>query len=414
MARKKIGLFMTVGTGFGEDGARRLANGMITSIKDARPDFIVFFISENSLVTIDFIKEKALEELYDEFIEGEDYKLVYLKNIDSLSLCFKQMESEILEYEKDYRILVDYTSGTKTMSVAMAVSAAFYNKEIYSVGGSRKGGIISSGTETIKSQNLYFIYDRMRINKLKEYFNNNRFDTGLDLIEEIVDPEFEKDKVSSLFKAYSYWDNVNFEESYNIMKDLDASYVFFKPLAKQIKINKIALGNILRSYSKNLKSCYILASLLNNAKRRYEEHKYDDAIARLYRSLELIGQISLEKYGLDSSDIDVEILEKKGVSSEFICELEKTRTDGKIKIGLVKDFLLLDELGNDMGKYYKENENRINNMTKKRNDSILAHGLESQTRDDYEQFETVVIDLAMKLDKDMKKFLKETSFPKFD
>ena len=104
----------------------------------------------------------------------------------------------------------------------------------------------------------------------------------------------------------------------------------------------------------------------------------------------------------------------KGVSSEFICELEKTRTDGKIKIGLVKDFLLLDELGNDMGKYYKENENRINNMTKKRNDSILAHGLESQTRDDYEQFETVVIDLAMKLDKDMKKFLKETSFPKFD
>ena len=322
------------------------------------------------------------------------------------------MNNKISEFENDKRVL-DYTSGTKTMSVAMAVSAAFYNKEIYSVGGSRKGGIISSGTETIKSQNLYFIYDRMRINKLKEYFNNNRFDTGLDSIEEIVDPEFEKDKVSSLFKAYSYWDNVNFEESYNIMKDLDASYVFFKPLAKQIKINKIALGNILRSYSKNLKSCYILASLLNNAKRRYEEHKYDDAIARLYRSLELIGQISLEKYGLDSSDIDVEILEKKGVSSEFICELEKTRTDGKIKIGLVKDFLLLDELGNDMGKYYKENENRINNMTKKRNDSILAHGLESQTRDDYEQFETVVIDLAMKLDKDMKKFLKETSFPKF-
>ena len=57
MARKKIGLIMTVGTGFGEDGARRLANGMYTSIKDARPDFIVFFISENSLVTIDFIKE---------------------------------------------------------------------------------------------------------------------------------------------------------------------------------------------------------------------------------------------------------------------------------------------------------------------------------------------------------------------
>ncbi|WP_297982857.1 TIGR02710 family CRISPR-associated CARF protein [uncultured Methanobrevibacter sp.] len=413
MARKKIGLFMTVGTGFGEDGPRKLANGLFASIQKAHPDFIVFFVSENSLETIDFIKKLAIEDSYDEFIEGEDYKLVSLKNIDGLSLCFKQMESEILEYENDYRILVDYTSGTKTMAVAMAVSAAFYNKEIFSVSGNRKGGIVTSGTETIKSQNLYFIYDRMRINKLKEYFNNNRFDIGLQSIEEIIDPEFEKDKVSSLFKAYSYWDNVNFEESYNIMKDLDASYIFFKPLAKQIKINKIALGNILRSNSKNLKLCYILASLLNNAKRRYEEHKYDDAIARLYRSLELIGQISLEKYGLDSSDIDVGILEEKGVSKEFIGELEKMRTDGKIKIGLIKDLNLLYEMGNGIGRYYKENENRINNLTKKRNDSILAHGLESQSKEDYEQFEKIVIDLALKMDRDMKKFLKETSFPKF-
>ena len=36
-----------------------------------------------------------------------------------------------------------------------------------------------------------------------------------------------------------YYDVYSFEESYNIMKDLDASYVFFKPLAKQIKINII-------------------------------------------------------------------------------------------------------------------------------------------------------------------------------
>ncbi len=404
---------MTVGTGFGDDGAKKLANGLFTSIKNARPDFIVFFISEKSLETIDLIKEKALDELYDEFNEGSDYKLVYLKNIDVLSLCFKQMEKEIMEYEEEYRIIVDYTSGTKTMSVAMAISAAFYNKEISSVGGSRKGGIISSGTETIKSQNLYFIYDRMRINKLKECFNNNRFDSGNDLICEIVDPEFEKDKVAALFKAYSCWDNVNFEEAYDVLKNLDVSYSFFEPLSKQIKINKNALGNILNSYSQNLKSCYILASLLNNAKRRYEEHKYDDAIARLYRSLELIGQISLEKFGLDSSDIDVEILEEKGVSNEFIGELEKMRTDGKIKIGLIKDLGLLNELGNDIGRYYKENENKVNNLTKKRNESILAHGLESQSSDDYEQFEKIVIDLAMKMDRDMKKFLKETSFPKF-
>ena len=78
------------------------------------------------------------------------------------------------------------------------------------------------------------------------------------------------------------------------------------------------------------------------------------------------------------------------------------------------DFLLLNELGDDLGKYYIENESRIKNLTQKRNNSILAHGLNSQSREDFDEFLEVVIDLARKLDKDMNKFLKETQFAKFD
>ena len=59
-------------------------------------------------------------------------------------------------------------------------------------------------------------------------------------------------------------------------------------------------------------------------------------------------------------------------------------------------------------------KNRIKNLTQKRNNSILAHGLESQSQEDFDAFLEIVIDLASKLDKDMKKFLKETKFAKFD
>ena len=148
--------------------------------------------------------------------------------------------------------------------------------------------------------------------------------------------------------------------------------------------------------------------------RRADEYKYDDAIARLYRAFELIAQIRLNTYGLNSSDLDVNVLLEKNVSEEFINDLEKTRVDGKIRIGLIKDFEVLAELGDDLGKYFIENRNKINNLTIKRNNSILAHGLESLEKEDFDKFEELVESLALSLDKDMGKFLKQTRFAKFD
>ena len=207
---------------------------------------------------------------------------------------------------------------------------------------------------------------------------------------------------------------MDFEIAYDYLTKVDLEKLAFNDIRDDLKINLKALGTIVRSPHENLKNCYILASLINNSIRRAEEYKYDDAIARLYRAFELIAQIRLGKYGLKSSDIDVDILKDKNVDEGFIEALEKTRQDGKIRIGLIKDFELLAELDDDLGKEFAENRNRINNLTIKRNNSILAHGLESLDKDDFDQFEELVESLALKLDKDMKKFLNETRFAKFD
>ena len=198
------------------------------------------------------------------------------------------------------------------------------------------------------------------------------------------------------------------------MTKLDLNGFELSEIKDDLKFNLKALGAIVRSPHENLKNCYILASLINNSIRRAEEYKYDDAIARLYRAFELIAQIRLSSYRLNSSDIDTDILLENNVSQEFIDGLEKTRDEGKIRIGLIKDFELLDALDDDLGKYFAENRNRINNLTKKRNNSILAHGLESLDKEDFEEFEEVVESLARKLDKDMGKFLNQTRFAKFD
>ena len=412
---------MTVGTGINPnsetEGNQTLAKGLYNSINKISPDYIVFFASERSKTTIDYVKE-LFEADDDEFIDGEDYEIAILEDIDNFNSCFESFEIKLWQLdilsEEKHEIIMDYTSGTKTMSAAMACCGMFYSKDLISVSGDRKNGTVSVGTETIKYQNLYKVYDKFSLMRVRNYFNNNRFYTAAEIAENIVDENIAKDDLLNLSRAYYAWDKMNFEEAYDYLTKVNMNVFEFKDINENVKINLKALGAIVRSPHENLKNCYILASLINNSIRRADEYKYDDAIARLYRAFELIAQIRLNSYRLNSSDIDTEVLSQKNVDSKFIESLEKTREDGKIKIGLIKDYELLDELGDDLGKYFAENRNSINNLTFKRNNSILAHGLESLDKEDFDKFEELVENLARKLDKDMGKFLKETRFAKFD
>ena len=422
MRRKEVILFMTVGTGINqgseEEGYKSMANKLYSSINRIFPSFVVFFATDKSKQTIKYIEELFKNE-NDVFVEDEDYEIKYIEEIDDFNHCFEIIEQGIWFYdilsEDNVEIVMDYTSGTKTMSAAIACCGMIYNKTLVSVGGDRSAGLVAQGTESINYQNLYKIYDKFSIMRIRSNFNANRFFTNIDILNGIVDSNIAKDDLLNLCKSYYSWENMDFLEAYNFLTKVNMDRLIFYEIKGDLKKNLKALGAINKSKSENLKDCYILASLINNSIRRAEEYKYDDAIARLYRAFELIGQIRLNKYNLFSADIDVDILKNKGVSEEFIADLERKREDdGKIKIGLIKDYNLLYELDDDLGKYFMENENRIRNMTKKRNDSILAHGLESQDKESFDEFLDLIVTLAKKLDKDMKKFLDETKFAKFD
>lgn len=413
---------MTVGTGINqgsdEEGYKSMAKKLYSSINRIFPTFVVFFATEKSKQTI-----KYIEELFkmdnDEFLVDEDYEIKIIEEIDDFNHCFEIIEQGVWFYdilsEDKVEIIMDYSSGTKTMSAAIACCGMMYNKTLVSVGGDRSTGQVSQGTESINYHNLYKIYDKFSIMRVRYNFNANRFFTNIDVLNNIVDVSIPKDDLLYLCKSYYAWENMDFEGAYNYLTQINMDRLVFYEIRDDLKNNLKALGAICKSRSENLKNCYILASLINNSIRRADEYKYDDAIARLYRAFELIGQIRLHQQNILTSDVDIGILKDKGVSEEFIEDLERKREDdGKIKIGLIKDYNLLYELDDDLGKYFMENENRIRNMTKKRNESILAHGLESQDKESFDEFLDLILTLARKLDKDMNKFLNQTKFAKFD
>jgi CRISPR-associated protein (TIGR02710 family) len=407
---------MTVGTGIGDSQEKidSLAHGLLYSIKDTNPDHVVFFGSDKSKNTINSLKKQYHNEFKSDFNESEKYDFVNLINIDNFNECFDKFKEKLLEYKEDI-IKIDYTSGTKTMTMTAAISATIYKKDLFLVAGKRgEDSIVKRGTEEKKVQNLYQVYDKFILDKIKDAFNSNRFQTGLELLEETRDLE-NKESYLKLLKLFDLWDKFNHEEAYNICNDFNNEFEHFPELKNKLYKNKQVINIIVKPKKEKIACYYILADLLNNAIRRANEGKYDDAIARLYRSLELIAQIKLKiGYKLKTSNIDLEKVKKHVKDdSKYINHLTQKSINKSIKLGSKESFTLLEKLNNEIGKEYFKHEDKIKNQSSLRNMSILAHGLQHRSEKEYQEFKGTVFNIAKKLDENIENHMREAEFPRF-
>jgi CRISPR-associated protein (TIGR02710 family) len=158
--------------------------------------------------------------------------------------------------------------------------------------------------------------------------------------------------------------------------------------------------------------------MLNNAKRRFIEGKYNDAVMRLYRAMDIIAHAELlTKYDINKSNIDIKQLSKQGIKRKYINKIEnqhRSRTTSKeIEINLTEGYFLLYRLNNKIGRYYYKNIELFTRLNRIRNKSILNHGKASLNADDYNEYETVTLDVARMFNKDIDRYMAEIKFPKF-
>jgi len=125
---------------------------------------------------------------------------------------------------------------------------------------------------------------------------------------------------------------------------------------------------------------YYIADLINNAERRAEEAKFDDAVARLYRTIELIAQYEPKrKYKIETSNAKPEQLPKK-----LLKEWHITANTQKIKLPLQRNYELLAAKGNPLGIKFIQDK-KLKDLLSKRNRSILAHDLKPVNRKTYQE-----------------------------
>lgn len=353
---------MTVGTGRRDERSiTSLAHGLLVSITHYNPDRIVFFGSKESTATIESVKKQYYENRGEVLI---NYEFVTIAKIDEFDECFERFNDEIGKKE-DYEIVIDYTSGTKTMTMSAAICSMLYHKKLNLVAGKRgENGIVVQGTEKIVEQSLYSAYDKLLFDRVKNLVNSYRFGEAKSVLDQIVILD-EKEKYEQLIEAYDLWDQFDHKEAFRILVEISD---------RQFSQNKSFLGRLNRVEKYET---LILVDLINNASRRIEEGKYDDAVARLYRAIELIAQIKLAEEGLDDlseGKFTIEELKERKVAIRRY--LVYADDKGRLKLGLANKFNLLRDMGWEEADTVYLGNNKLKDLLKKRNSSILAHGLE--------------------------------------
>ena len=414
---------MTTGAGRDDNDLENLVIALSHSIHHYKPDKIIFFGSKNSEGMIKKIRQVC--ESHKKPIN--DTNFIELSNIDSLTDCFNDI-CEIITAHHDDEIIMDYTSGTKSMVAALCMAGLLHRKKLTLTSGKRDAtGKVRPGTTKVVEQPLYDAYDKIYFENVKRDFNTYRFDSALDSLKEIVirngKPDFE-----NIINGYKKWDLMEWDDAYDLLKNINPD----KFLSERFRNNKQFLGTLVslknrtnpekkreRDTIRNPKEPYImiLADLLNNAHRRINEGKYDDAVSRLYRATELISQIMLFEKGIDEindriyfSDIEKHVKNPSDLL-KYEERIDKQDTGGLRKdMGVRAKFQLLKDMGDERG--WKRYSTLRSDM-EKRNQSILAHGLRPVGYETAKVFQESVVEFSYDIfgREKMEDLIEKSKFP---
>jgi CRISPR-associated protein (TIGR02710 family) len=389
-------LFLTVGVGVDGD----ISSGIERLIERENPDKAIFIGSEESR-----------QKVYDPYLSGKElikrcqpewHTLTDENNHKTIyEDCKLIMDRYRIQHpvEKNHYV-ADFTTGTKAMSVGLALAAVAREFQFLSyIYGKREKGRVIPGTEVPISLSPKTFYLDRDLKKVIELFNLHQFPAAAQLVLGFYSHQQDKafqNKVEflrNLISGFWQWDLFQFKEANKIFTELTRNEET-ADLLKALKLYKKMDGINQNLYLclKNPYSEILAADLFENALRRLSEGKYDDAVARFYRLTEFLAQYILKtEYKIDTDNVDLSQLpgNVSEETKEKAKEILPNPRDGKIQISMEKSYKLLEILGHPIGSRFF-NEPDIKELQRKRNYSILAHGFQPIGKEACEKLKTIL------------------------
>jgi CRISPR-associated protein (TIGR02710 family) len=413
----------------GEDVIETLAENIIEKVGNVGEVYLGMLCSQMSkqrceqLVNILKNKSSAWQS------QDPIIKVIDNENIDNLQNCYKiasdlnkamrtQLGQKLNESEDDsVKLYCNPTSGTKSMSIGLSVAfvlekskwPASSHCEIVIV--NDKKDELSNSRRSSTSVSVKAIEVDISFKIAESLLSINAFDAAINVVKNLKAADYQNTQKNDLMKIAQFWSSWDkFDHKNALNKRFDDANLAGKRLenimSQEISglIPKPSHKAFLESLLDNQSEANVwkLRDLVYNAKRLAMNEKYDDAVGRLYRCIELIGQIALRSfYGINDSDV-----KEDDNSNEKFKEYVRNKrislsTDEKIKIGLMEKLKLLELLGHALGSNYND---KLKRLLRDRNSSILAHGFTPIEKSTYDKIFEFVKNMSKTINVDFDEF----------
>jgi len=376
---------------------------IVASLKAQRPKLVCFFVSRESRAMVDTEILPALD------YRPRHHDWIETPAAEDLLECCRVLERELPRLMDKWMIsldaaVVDYTGGTKTMSVALALATIQAVSRYTYVGGSERTrgglGVVVDGKERMLHQvnpwDALALSARRRASLL---FKGGRYEGAADEFRSVASRVSPGEKavyhgLEDLCCGYAEWDRFAHRRGQDLLfKSLTALDSFaagsgdpaWTHLVEVVRRHAALLRDMAGEGGESLR----VADLIANARRRGDlEARYDDAVARLYSALEMAARSRLAgRYNINTAKVLPDQVPET-LRSDFCCRFMASESDnmGNLKLPLYAAYRLLIEFNDDLGSRFRAHEKEVTALLDSRNKSILAHGGQPVSEDLYKRF----------------------------
>jgi len=343
------------------------------------------------------------------------YELFELPDGQDLASCLERLRRLTSEVDSwiargaDSRVVVDFTGGTKCMSAAMTLQARRWPCLFSYVGGGERTkdgvGVVVSGTERIILQtNPWDALGYQAVEDFAVLFDQHAFAAAekvASVAKTSIVRQYRKRELAvleQLAKAFEAWDRFDHKSSVATLDGVAKSANDLRAVLGADKGDRVlqTMDRIALHLSELCRAArpsrHDVLDLLANAKRRKDEGRFDDAVARLYRAIEASAQLALkDRHAIEST----EKVPLDRVPEPYRTAWAPRAEHGVVALGLQDSYSLLVGLGDRVGLAFAAAElNSPKSPLMARNRSILAHGFDRISAGVFDKLWVAALSLA--------------------
>ncbi len=376
---------------------------VLVSLMEHTPDGVILIASQDSHPTAAAVLAEFKHELKHHTLLIEDPESL----IESYQTALKALK-KAKEWEARV-ILAEITAGTKPMIAGLALALTGQGVTFSYVGGTRRDetGRVISGHEKIRLlEDPTTRYYTQEWSAFRQAWNAGRMLEAQAWLERILSrpltPSEERfhRHLLGITRGMDAWDRFQHAEALERFRaHLEPALAIAEAWHHGAKVRVLTaleeaqafLERIVQARGKPVPE--LLQDLLANAERRAQAGRYDDALARLYRAVELAAEVDLyERHGLRIREPDSW---PAGVP-DYLRERARGMLGLKEVLDLAFDLSLHYGASGTRAQVLRGDYNsKLHPLLRRRHESILAHGTRPVTREDYEKMRDYLHNLGL-------------------